>query len=103
MTSPGTLARIERACAELLRLNQPVSFTTVAASAGISRATLYRNESLRAVVEEYKQRSRSHDPHSISGVVAEVDHLRTAVEALAARVRKHDEQLRRLTRARKAT
>ena len=39
---------------------------------------------------------------SLSGVVAEVGHLRIAVEALAERVRSHEEQLRRLTRKRKA-
>jgi hypothetical protein len=33
--------------------------------------------------------------------VAEVGHLRTAVEALAERVRRHEEQLRRLSRARR--
>lgn len=101
MTSPETLARVEQACAELLRASEPVSFTTVAARAGISRTTLYRDESLRAVVAEH--RHRSHDPRSLSGVVAEVSHLRTAVEALAERVRRHEEQLRRLNRARKTT
>ena len=100
MTSPDTLARIERVCAELLRDAQPVSFTTVAARARVSRTTLYRDESLRAVIEEH--RLRSHDPRSLSGVVAEVGHLRAAVEALAERVRRHEEQLRLLTRARKA-
>jgi hypothetical protein len=77
-----------------------VTFTTIAEKSGISRTTLYRDESLRAVVVEY--RTRSHDPRSLSGLVAEVGHLRTAVEALAERVRSHEEQLRRLSRTRKA-
>jgi len=98
MTSPETLARVERACAELLRAALPVTFTTVAARSGLSRSTLYRDESLRAVIEEC--RARSHDPRSLSGLVAEVGHLRTAVEALAERVRTHEEQLRRLDRNR---
>lgn len=100
MTSAETLNRVERACAELLREAQPITFTTVATRTGVSRTTLYRDQSLRAVVEEC--RTRSHDPRSLSGVVAEVSHLRTAVEALAERVRSHEEQLRRLNRSRKA-
>ena len=100
MTSPGTLARVERECAELLRAGQPVSFTAVAARAEISRTTLYRDPALRAVIEEH--RHHSHDPRSLTGIVAEVAHLRTALEALAERVRRHEEQLRRLSRARKA-
>jgi hypothetical protein len=99
MTSPETLARIEQACAQLLRDAQPVTFTTVAARTGFSRSTLYRDESLRAVIEEH--RTRSHDPRSLSGLVAEVGHLRTAVESLAQHVRSHEEQLRRLRRGRR--
>jgi len=100
MTSPDTLARVERACAELVRDAEPVTFTNVAERAQISRTTLYRDDNLRVVVEEHRQ--RGHDPRTLSGVVAEVGHLRTAVEALAERVRSHEEQLRRLTRKRKA-
>jgi hypothetical protein len=101
MTSPETLARVEQACAELVREAQSVNFATVAAQANISRSSLYRDQTLRAVVEEHRQ--RSHDPRSLSGVVSEVAHLRTAVEALAESVRHHEEELRHLRRARKAT
>jgi hypothetical protein len=87
-------------CTELLRDGRPVTFTAVATGANISRTSLYRDPSLRAVVEEH--RHRSHDPRSLSGVIAEVAHLRTVVEALAERVRRHEEQLRRLNRATKA-
>jgi hypothetical protein len=52
------------------------------------------------VVEDH--RHRSHDPRSLSGLATEVGHLRTAVEVLAERVRRHEEQLRRLSRVRKA-
>jgi len=96
MTSPDTLARVERACIELLRDEQPVTFTTVADRAGVSRTTLYRDQNLRTVVEEH--RTRSHDPRTLSGLASEVGHLRTAVEALAERVRCHEEQLRHLGR-----
>ena len=40
MTAPETPARIERTCAELLQEGEPVTFTTVAPVAGISRTTL---------------------------------------------------------------
>jgi len=89
-----TLAKIERTCTDLLQRGEPVTFTNVAASAGISRTTLYRDQTLRTVVEEH--RMRSHDPRTMTGLISEVGHLRTAVEALADRVRHHEEQLRRL-------
>lgn len=101
MTSSDTLARVERTCAELLRNGLPVTFTNVAARAGINRASLYRDAALRAVVDEH--RLRSHEPRTLSGLAAEVRHLRTAVEALAERVRRHEEQLRRLDRERRTT
>jgi hypothetical protein len=96
MTSAETLAKVERACADLLRNADEVSFTTVAAVSGISRTSLYRDPTLRSVVEEH--RTRSHDPRTMSGLASEVGHLRTAIEALAERVRHHEEQLRRLER-----
>ena len=94
MTAPETLAKIEQACADLRQDGEPVTFTTVASAVGISRTTPYRDRTLRMVVEE--QRTHSHDPRTMSGLVAEIGHLRTAVEALAERVRRHEEQLRRL-------
>ncbi|MDA8062688.1 MAG: DUF6262 family protein [Actinomycetota bacterium] len=100
MTSPELLARVEDACTQLLHQHEPVTFTAVAARAAVSRTSLYRDETLRAVIEDH--RHRSHDPRSLSGILVEVAHLRTAVEALAERVRSHEEQLRRLSRAPKA-
>jgi len=72
----------------------------VATAAGVSRATLYRDDNLRAVVEDH--RHRGHDPRPLSGVLSEVQHLRTAVEALSEKVRRHDEQLLRIEGRRKA-
>ena len=46
MTSAETLAKIEQACTELLHNGEPVTFTTVASLAGISRNTLYRDSTL---------------------------------------------------------
>ena len=97
MTSKETLAKVERACAALLRDAEPITFPAVAERAEISRTTLYRDENLRTVVEEHRQRGRA--PRTLSGVVSEVQHLRDAVEAIAERVRHHEEQLRRLRRS----
>lgn len=99
MAATDTLARVEQVCAQLHKAGQPVTFTAVAAEAQISRTSLYRDETLRALIEEHRHRSR--DPRSLSGVLAEIAHLRDAVEALAERVRRHEEQLRRLNRDRK--
>ncbi|MGH9304877.1 MAG: DUF6262 family protein, partial [Acidimicrobiales bacterium] len=66
MTSKDTLATVERACAELLRDAEPVTFPVVAERSGVSRTTLYRDENLRSVVEEHRQRGRA--PRTLSGV-----------------------------------
>lgn len=92
MTTNITL--IERACRELAANNEPITFTTVAERTGLSRTTLYRDPGLRAVIEEH--RHRSHDPRTLAGLTAEVSHLRTAVQALADRVRHQEERLRRI-------
>lgn len=85
--------RVEDACRDLIASRQPVTFDSVAARTGISRATLYRNPDLRALVEEHRQQHR--EARTLSGLSAEIAHLRTALEAVAANVRRHDEQLRR--------
>jgi Family of unknown function (DUF6262) len=93
--SEQTRQRVERACTELVADGEPITFTAVAARAGVGRATLYRNPTLRALVEEHRARTR--EAHTLSGLAAEVAQLRTGLEAVAARVRHHDQQLRRLT------
>jgi hypothetical protein len=89
------LERVERASAELADTGQPVTFTAVAARARIARATLYRRPELRAIVEEH--RARRHDARTLSGLAADIDGLRAGLEAVAAKVRRHDATLRRLT------
>lgn len=101
MTSPDTLARVEQACTLLLHDGQPFTFTAMASQAGISRTSLYRDPNLRALVDDH--RSRSRDPRTLSGLASEVSHLRTALEVLSERVRRHEEQLRRLDQARYPT
>jgi AcrR family transcriptional regulator len=93
------LTRIEAACAELAAAGQPVTFGQVAARAQISRTTLYRRVDLRIVVEEH--RARGHNATTLSGLTIQIDQLRHSLEALAAKVRRHEETIRRLERARR--
>jgi hypothetical protein len=89
-------ARVERACAELIAAGAPVSFDAVAALAQVGRTTLYRRPELRAVVQEH--RLRASEAHTLSGLANQVAQLRTALEAVADRVRHHEEILRRMSR-----
>ncbi len=93
------ITRVEAACAELAAAGQPVAFREVAARAQISRTTLYRRADLRAVVEEHRARGR--DASTLTGLAVQIDQLRRSLEAVAARVRRHEEKLRRLERARR--
>jgi hypothetical protein len=92
------LARVEAACIQLAATGQPITFPEIAAGAGISRATLYRHADLRAIVDEH--RARGPDATTLTGLAVQIDQLRRSLEAVAANVRRHEEQLRRLERAR---
>ncbi|PXY16521.1 DUF6262 family protein [Prauserella muralis] len=94
MTTTSTLNRVERACAELHCDGQPVTFTAVAARAGLGRTTLYRNPTLRAVIDEHRHRTATSG--TLTGLTDEIATLRAALDALATRVRRHEEQLRRI-------
>ena len=90
-------ARVERACQQLLTAGTDITFAEVATHAGIGRATLYRRPELRAIVEEHRQRGR--DALTLTGLQVQIDQLRIAMEAVAAKARRHEEQLRRLHRS----
>ena len=94
MTSVNILNRVERACAQLRQDGRPVTFTAVATATGVGRTTLYRNPDLRAVVDQHRHQAATSG--TLTGLTDEIATLRTAVEAIADRVRKHEEQLRRL-------
>ena len=49
--SSHTVNAVERACIDLVRDGRPVTFTAITAATGLSRSTLYRNMTLRALVE----------------------------------------------------
>lgn len=91
--------RVEAACAELAAARQPVTFTRVAARAQISRTTLYRRPDLRAVIDGH--RARGSGPSTIAALSTQIDQLRHSLEAVAAKVRRHEETIRRLERARR--
>jgi hypothetical protein len=94
--SQNALTKVERVCTELTTSGHPITFTAVAAQAQISRATLYRDPQLRTIVDEH--RTRQTDARTLTGLSTEIAHLRTAVEALAEGVKRHEEQLRKLTK-----
>ena len=93
------LTRVETTCAELATAGQPVTFAQIAARAQITRTTLYRRADLRAVIDDH--RARSHDATTLSGLTIQLDQLRRSLEAVAAKVRRHEETIRRLERARR--
>ncbi len=66
-------------------------------SGGIRRATLYRHPELHAIVHEHRQRAA--EAFTLTGLAVQIDQLRKSVEAVAAKVRRHEEQLRKLSRA----
>jgi hypothetical protein len=64
----------------------------------VARTTLYRNPTLRALIEEHRHRAAQ--AATLSGLADDVAALRTAVEAIAGRVRHHEEQLRHIAKHR---
>ena len=99
---PGTpppadyVSRVEKACNQLTTAGKPITADAVAALAGIGRATLYRRPELRALIEEHRQQAR--ESLTLTGLAVQIDQLRSSLEAVASNVRRHEEQLRRLTK-----
>ena len=92
--------RVEHACRHLLTTGAAITFDAVAAHAGIGRATLYRRPELRDIVEEHRRHGR--DALTLTGLQVQIDQLRRALEAVAAKARRHEEQLRKLNRSHRA-
>ena len=90
---------VEAVCAELAATGQPITFTAVAVLARISRTTLYRRADLRAVINDH--RTRGHDATTLTSLNIQIDQMRRSLEAVAAKVRRHEETIRRLERARR--
>jgi nicotinamidase-related amidase len=94
MTPEQRRQHVEDACAAIILAGEPVTFDDVAARTRLGRATLYRNPDLRTIIEEHRTRGR--EAHTLSGLTTEIAHLRTALDAIATTVRRHEEELRRL-------
>jgi hypothetical protein len=88
--------RVEQACAELLASGVEITFDAAAHEATVGRGTLYRRPELRALVEDHRLRGR--EALTLTGLAVEIDQLRTGLHALAAKVRSHEETIRRLER-----
>lgn len=98
MRRPDLTARVEQACLSLVNDGRPVTFPEVAERAEVSIATLYRRADLRAVVEDHRARGR--DALTLTGLAVQLDQLRRGVDAIADKVRRHEESIRRLERRR---
>jgi hypothetical protein len=96
MTDPD-IERIRAACESLLAGGRDVTFTAVADTSGISRATCYRRRDLREVIDRY--RSRHGELLTITGLATRLDNLTQALDAVAAKVRRQEEEIRSLKRA----
>lgn len=94
-------AAVRRACTELARAGEPVTFPQIAARTGISRTTLYRHRELRALIEAH--RDPTGEALTLTALATQLDQLRQSLEAVAANVRRHEEQLRALKRPGRAS
>lgn len=90
--------RVRAACEQLLSQGHDVTFNAVAAASGISRATCYRDRDLRTIIDAY--RTRHGELITITNLADRIDNLTQTVEALATKVRHHEEQIRTLKRGR---
>jgi Family of unknown function (DUF6262) len=88
--------RVRAACEQMLAARRDVTFAAVAEHSGISRATCYRDRQLRAIIDAY--RSRHGELLTISGLADRLDNLTQALEAIAAKVRRQEEEIRTLKR-----
>jgi hypothetical protein len=94
-------AAVRHACTTIAGTGKTVTFTAVAEQTGISRTTLYRRHDLRHLVEQHREPAGS--KLSLGRMTAEIDQLRHALEATAAIVRRHEEQIRSLNRDKRAS
>ena len=100
MTDTDT-ERIRAACEALLAAGRDVTFTAVADTSGISRATCYRRRELRETIDNY--RSRHGELLTLTGLATRLDNLTQALEAVAAKIRRQEEEIRALKAATRPT
>jgi hypothetical protein len=90
--NPTSRTRVEQACADLAANGEPVTFAAVVRRTGLARTTLYRDPTLRAVIDEHRRASTT----TLAGITHDIATLQAAIDTIAARVRHHEEQLRRI-------
>ena len=88
--------RVRAACEALTATGADITFTAIAQASGISRATCYRRRDLRAIIDSY--RSRHGELLTLTGLADRVDNLTQALDAVAAKVRRQEEEIRALKR-----
>ena len=93
--------RVRAACEQLLAAGRDVTFTAVAHASGISRATCYRDRELRSIIDTY--RSRHGELLTLTALADRIDNLTQALNAIAAKVARQEEELRSLKRATQQT
>lgn len=92
----GDVDRVRAACQTLATTGADITFTAVAAESGISRATCYRRRELRTIIDGY--RSRHGEMLTLTGLADRIDNLTQALDAVAAKVRRQEEEIRALKR-----
>lgn len=65
---------------------------------GVQPWPLYRRPELRAIIEQHRHEGR--EALTLTGLQVQIDQLRLALEAVAAKARRHEEELRHLKRTR---
>ena len=94
MIDPAVLTRVEDALSAIETSGTRLTFVAVAQRSGISRASLYRNPELRALIEE--RRTRGRDARTLTGLSADIAQLHDSLEAVVTQVRQQEVRLRRL-------
>ncbi len=88
--TPDRAEAVLAACAEIASTGESITFTQIVARTGISRATLYRHNKLRNIIEQHRQPKTP----TLTELAAQVDQLRESLETIATRIGHHDKQQR---------
>jgi len=104
MTPTNRHQQVEQALTDLHHAGTRVSIAAVAKHTSIGRATLYRQPRTHRpdprAPHSYGHRTHTGTDLTLTGLNTDIAHLRLGIEALAERVRHHEERLRYLERGR---
>lgn len=90
--SADTTARARRAITKLHHTGQPITFVSVARTAGVSTSFLYQHPELRREVREHRTRTADH-PQTRTASSATAESLRTKVQVALQRNRDLTEEV----------